>query len=287
MVTIIYGAEPWLSDHYREKEMGGMDFVRATCFSSKESLYLKTQLLFEEPRVCLVLDDCKGISDKLIEYVKEPVKDSTLIIQIKEVDNRSKAFKSLIACSGIELIECKRYTRQQYHAFVKGRIESAGKVISADAFALLVERMGYDKDDSITLYSVENLMNNLIGASEDTITAELVEDIVPLRNAVDRFGIAPLISKGDREKVIELIPEIRKQVGTVAFLNILLREFRVAYKLKFFSRDEVGASSYNFKDWGCERIRDALVKVNEVIRAVTSSELPEEAALYVALNEVM
>lgn len=287
MVTIIYGAEPWLSDHYREREIGGMDYVRATSFSSKEALYLKTQLLFDEPRVCLVLDSVKDISDKLMEYVKDPVKDSSLIIQLKEYDARSKAFKRLISCDGIELIECKRYSEKQYYAFLKGRIESAGKRISTEAFTTLARRIGYDKDDEVTLYTVENLLDNLINASDEEITSELVEDIVPLKNAVDRFGIAPLISKGEKEKIISLIPAIRKQVGTVAFLNILLRELRIAYKNKFFTRDEIGATSYNFKEWDVGRVRNAIVKVNGVIQDITQSKLPEEAALYVALDGIM
>lgn len=287
MVTVIYGAEPWLCDRYREKEIGGMDFIRATSFSSKESQTLKTQFLFGEPCVCLVLDDVKGINDKLLSYVAEPIEDSTLVIQVKEYDNRSKAFKQLISAKGVQLIECKRYNQKQYLSFLLNRIEKSGKKITADDMNLLAERIGYLKDDDLTLYSVENILNNLINASADVITAELIDDIVPLRNAVDRFGIAPLISKGEKEKVIALLPEIRKQVGTVAFLNILLREFRIAYKSKYFSREEIGAACYNFKDWSIERIKNALVDTNNVIQAVTSSLMPEEAALYVVLDSIM
>lgn len=287
MVTIIYGAEPWLCDRYREKEIGGMDFVRATSFSSKESQTLKSNLLFGEPSVCLILDDVKGINDKLLDYVADPVKDSNLVIQLKEYDSRSKAFKQLIYSDGIELIECKRYNQKQYTYLLLSRITKAGKKITSENMELLADRIGYLKDDDITLYSVENILDNLINASEDVITAELIGDIVPMRNAVDRFGIAPLISKGEKERVIEKVPEIRKQVGTVAFLNILLREFRIAYKAKFFTRDEIGAASYNFKDWSLERIKKALVDTSDVIKAVTSSLMPEEAALYVLIDNIM
>ena len=87
--------------------------------------------------------------------------------------------------------------------------------------------------------------------------------------------------------MLETADILTETEGAVAFLSILYREFRIAYKAKFFSASEIGAWRVNFKSWSEEELLLAMQIVGSSIEKQKSNLLPEEICIAVTMQKLI
>lgn len=289
MVTLIYGPETYLKDREKASRTKGMDdVVHTRKFDIEESEALSFPGFFD-PVMVLSLEKEKDISGELIAYCKSPNLSATLIIVMQSVDERSKIWKELVAVKNVEKIYCKRVDGEKLNIFVLSVLKSAGKTIRKDVFAHLCERIGYESDADMTLYSVGNLLSNLVAAAEGTeIDESIVDEIVPLKVCEDRFGMAAFLDKGDSMALYSQCELLTKEPGPVAFLSLLSRDFRVAYKMKAgFAYGAIGASTKHFASWDLSEIVEALDVLGELIAQSKEHSLPESVIIPMAFQRIL
>jgi len=206
-----------------------------------------------------------------------------------DVDKNSNKWKQLSSIKSIEKVFCKRADREKLNIFVLSVLKGAGKTVRQNVFNHLVERIGYEKDTEMSLYSVGNLLSNLCVAYEDTeLTLDMVDEIIPIKECEDRFGMAELLDSKDSVALYSQCHLLTKEPGVIAFLSLLSRDFRVAYKMKIgFTYNDIGASTKHFTDWSREELLKSLEILAELIAQSKDGSLPEDVIIPMAFQRIL
>ena len=285
-VTVIYGCEPYMIEHYKSKSLTGRA-MHFTEFSEEALSQLRTLSLFGAPEV---LVDAESLSvldhERFWRYLASPSEEGSLVVVIRKVDERTKAFKKLKESSNIILRKCDKLDGTRFQNFLLGIVKKRSRKIEADAFQLLMERLGYS-DPDVNLYTCGNAVMQMLDGTDGDITRKMVEFLFPAEEDVNRFQVGGLIESRKCAALYEAAAKLTKDPGPIPFLMLLQRELRIAYKARYFKPAEIGTRGASFKSWRENDLIAGMSIVGGIVEKIKRSEIPENVAIATCFRELL
>lgn len=247
MIKILFGEEPYIIDKRIAEivkkiscpEMN-LHYFDSVCEGMKE--LIETLPVLDDVRVIILsLDELKS-DEKLIEIIKNVPETTDFIIEAKKVDRNSKIYK--LAKTNNYLQECNKLTDIQLKKFVFDILTHKGAKITNNAYAKMVERMGYFQDANVSLYTVEIFVRQLSFLTS-IITDEDISKVIPQTSNEKIFELTKALISGNESACFSLALDfIDRGENVIAMLSSMLRYFRLGFKASLFKdykKSELGA----------------------------------------------
>ena len=268
MVQVLFGNEPYviLKRKYkvinalRDKQMNLQSFEGRFDQDVFNSCVLYPFL--EDKRVVLLeIDSLSALDTPLFEqYLNKPVPSTELIIICKNVDKRVKMYKKLDSLGF--LVPCNKLDAETLRKAVLYELSCKGGNIQELAYAELIKRLNYENED-VNMFSIVGYIDNML-AIDKGITLEMVEKYVPKHEEANVFALSKLLLKDTSNELLKEVGMIDPD-DSIKTLSLLLRDFRIAYKLKYFDKGMLSAKTggifTSFSDYSV----DVLIKCMQVI----------------------
>lgn len=278
MVKILYGEEPYIIEREKFEMADGGSFVRHQEFSAEDALMLRTPSFCGPRKMLLELESVREVNNTLINYLEYPCNGSDLIIIFRDFDEKSHIGRKMQKMPGIKIVNCKKVSRKTLQGFLLGIVRRNNKQIRQAAMDFLISRLGYVNRD-VTLYTCGNLLMNLIdGIEEEEITCEYIDEYIPERDMINRFGLIPLIEKKD-SAIYSISKNLTEEGGPIVFLMLLQRELRIAYKSRFYQVQEIGCWKTGFQSWSIDKILYAMDEVADIVYGLKRGAIPDSIAI--------
>lgn len=289
-IHLIYGSEPYLIQRAVDKLLPGDGTARYQEFSNETVIKLSSLSLFGDISVLVNVDSLKALDQKRFwSYIDAPQDSALLVIRVRNVDKRLSIFTRIQKAPSVTIQEIRKADNNTMERFIQSiAIRRGSSITSADA-QKIVELSAYQYDPNVTMFTIGNMLTNLIDGMEVTgpVTIENIENTFQRKDTVNKFGIAALLEKQDRGKLYQLVPSLQEENGSIPFLMLLMRELRVAYKSRLFSLEEIGVKTVNFKSWSNNQLIQGMTIVGDVVYKLKSSEIQESIAIPYCFNELM
>ncbi len=186
--------------------------------------------LFVPSRVIVIhnLDKAKVDSlEALLNYVKQPATDSTLVLVLGSKGSPKKALKELL--TEVPVVEIAAASRSDIRSLIVRRFKEAKIAIDKDAFDLLLEQVGDRGEDA--LGEVEKMIlwagegNRIdLETCQKLLTTEAEEEIWATTRAVGE--------KNSAKALISLRRALDQGLDSFALLGMLARSFRQMWSLR-------------------------------------------------------
>lgn len=209
-----------------------------TSFQGKE---VRGQQLLEQlltlpvfsPRRLVVVKDfhavSAGESDQLLDYLSDPVPETTLVLVADKIDKRRKFYQTF-AKKGA-LVEFKPLYDNQVPAFVKEQVRISGRRLTEDAMALFCRRVGTN------LQEIQGELSKLFAYLGERNLAD-VDDIKAIVSDVRADSVFDLTNALGSKKTAEALRLlgrlIEDGIAPLVVLNMMVRHFRQLWKTRLF-----------------------------------------------------
>lgn len=290
MIRILFGNEPYAIDARKKKLLQGIEDV--TQFEGKfdaETLRsCRTFSLFSDKRgVILRADSLKALDNKTFEaYRKKESEGTVLVVIVKNADARTKIYKHLQK-EGL-LISCHKVEREEdFQKVILYELKREGAKITPKAMEELARRLNYFELEDMNLMRVVGYVKTLAMLSKE-ITEELVREHIPCFERADAFRIASLIEERNASGILHEINMLPK-TDAIWVLSLVLREIRIALKLRYFNASEIGIRVERAHFMKCQKdqLTKALQIVTDGIAGIKKGLFPDDFALKTTVAEVM
>lgn len=261
-IIILQGSETFLQEEYVKGLVSKLSMPDLN-YSCMDDL---TDLVYEELCSAPVLDAIK------VCFVRTPIlKDSLLPGILERLPNSArliikydKKIKKQYMSDDIELVSVSKYTSVgDLRTFIESRFHKYGVKISPDSMNYLIERSGYLVNDDISLQNIDSYVRLLSSCSP--ISKASIDDYVPLSLSSNIFDLFQMM-RDDKSHVFEFISQLIESNNASAanMIGLILRQFRVSYKLKNYSDQktaarDLGISPYSIKYFPTYLNRDELI----------------------------
>lgn len=237
----------------------------------------------------VVLDKIDGLDNPVFKnYLMEQSENGDyLVVVVRSCDKRKSIYKD---CDkrGLIMVCDKLVDKNLLMQFLLREILSYGGRITPGAMELFLERTRYLDDEGVSLYHLTGLLKDLVDYQSD-IDEGAVRKIVPENILNNVFSLSKLLLSGDMESVFKQLPGLQKDSGSIPVLSALLREFRIAKKVKDgFSKSEVGLKygSVTFSHLSDECIVLCIELITQAISNIKGGVLLEKEALTFTMVEL-
>lgn len=295
MKKIIFGAEPYSVDQ-KVKELtaglGDMGIVRFPSLSEDAFQVAEIYPMFTSRQVVIVELDKLGACEEL---VKAKIPEFTDFIVIpKSVDKRTSSYKALekVGC----VIECPKLDIPVLKKWILESVQAQGSSISDDVLVQFINYIGYEFDESVTLYTVEVAVKKLCLATAQ-ITMTDVEALVERSVNVKMWELSNVLLDRNAAQLHSMAQRLldEKESG-IGMLSLLLRTFRLAYKASLckWMKDadigkKIGVPAFQYKKatkYSPEQISRSLDLLQGGVNKIKSG-LPERVIFPLTLSEVL
>ena len=236
--------------------------------------------------------------DELKEFVKSPQESSILIFILdaqRSGDITAFGKQMIKACSSYEFA---RLERADLKAFITKRVHSASKMIARRELEHLIDVTGYyNRDSAYDLAELDKDISKIVkAASEDEISAGLIEDILTGDSDKFVFNLVDALTSGDRGRALAIAEAIiRDQDGAMAVLALLTKQFEIMYDSLELSEQgysmaqmakKTGVNEYRFKKafvaaqrYSRQRLRKILIDIYNADRDIKRGDIDKDTAL--------
>ncbi|WP_026653448.1 DNA polymerase III subunit delta [Butyrivibrio proteoclasticus] len=292
MIQIVYGTEPYGIDLKRRKLIDSIS-TPAVNLSSFVGVFNVDILnvcntypfLAEKRGVILEIDGLKDLDTaEFKRYMKNPPATTDLIIIAKKVDQRTKLYKTFDE-AGL-MVPCNKLkTMPELQKVIFSELRRQGATIKEDAYGLFVKKMNYFDNDGVTLLDVVSCLNSCISISNE-LTVDIIEKCCPSYEEANIFALASLIKENKADALYEQISLISEK-DAIGILSLLLKDFRVAYKLKYYSDSEVGTKRTAFSTYDKTALNKAMLVITSTIAGVKNGSYSSDNALRIACSQLL
>lgn len=291
LINILYGPEPFLLDRYKKKYTSLVQnpaLNLSTFYGIEENLYsiLYTYPVLDAERtVILYLDDLKMLGEdrKLHSFLENPSSFINFIVICKKADERTSLYKRLKSKGYIT--SCQKIAdEKRLGKILLNEIAQRGGKIKEDAYALFLEKENYLERDDITLLNLISDIDRLVSYSS-VITVDSVNALISDNPSKKMFELAKMIQRADFKR-------LRQQAdifsGTeISALAALLREYRIAWKSKYFSVGAIGVRTPLFAKESEEHLLKAMRIVTSAIDAIKYGTIPKDSIMLYTFTQLM
>lgn len=245
MVKVISGNEPYMVDYNTKTTIGAfelpeLNFHSFDGYDESVTSFLSSPAFGDERRVALVkVANLKEVDTPSFNSFIASGSNNLLVIQAKDYDARTSFYRKLRGDGMVELCNKDDY-EDMLPRFIHSKASQFGAVFEDGVVEDMLQRCSYVDNEEVTISVIAGYVEGMAVLSKH-ITMETMRSMVPSYEKENRFALAKMIM--DRN-----VPELRKQAlllqgEEIACLSALLREYRIAYKAKYFPYKEIGVSS--------------------------------------------
>lgn len=287
MVQVLFGNEPYVILKRKQKIVNSLQNkqMNLQSFEGKfDQNLFNSCILFpfmEDKRVVLLdIDSLSALDTPEFEaYIKKPIPSTELIIICKNVDKRVKMYKKLDSLGF--LIPCNKLDSATLRKTILWELSHKGGNIQELAYAELVKRLNYESEDSVNMFSVVGYIDNML-AIDKNITLEMVEKYVPKFEEANVFALSKLLLKDTASDLLKEVDMVDPE-DSIKTLSLLLRDFRIAYKLKYFDKSQLANKSggifTSFADYSAEVLVNCMQVITDTISDVKTGRTTNNIAL--------
>ena len=291
MIRIIFGNEPYLISQIKKESfsmVSDKDFNLSMyeSFDEKVLELCATYPVLEDRRVVYIdLDRLSLLNNEFFNaYRKAPAEFTVLLILCRDVDKNTKFAKELKK-EGL-LYEINKLTeadelKNTIHKFIREK----GGSIEPSALKELIARENYFENDAVNLISISHDIDCLLSVSKN-ISLDMVREYVKDMAVEHIFSLAKLIEKGDAlalKKEISLISHDR----AIPMLSLLLREYRISYKLTFSAHQDIGIKYHTFRNLSKKQAVQGMRTCTSIIEDIKTGRIDEKIALQLAVGQLL
>lgn len=295
MLKILYGNEPYLIDHFKKKLTEGLAFPEMNLLTLREWSrevpdFLSTYPVMDEFRVVVLYLDSFKEFEKAVsgneKFLSSVIASPTqrFVVITGDVDKRTSFYKKLSKDAHKVLLSCEKMDEVRLKKAIMTEVARLGATMDDDTYALFADKENYAERDDINLLNVYGDIARL--ASYDKhITKETVELLVKANIQENVFGICKMIQSGNL-RALKGQAEVLEG-SEIGVLSALLREYRLAFKGKFFSAKEIGVKYIALSGLSMQEITEGMSFILSVIDGMKDGSIPPSDALrYVFLKLV-
>lgn len=242
MVYLLYGDEPYIAYQTIKKakeslSMPDMNLMEASGLGDSFFEFCQAVPFLEPKKVAVLSVSSLAEIDserfyELVQMVNSTDSVCDIYITSTKVEKNRKAFKALQKAGALK--ECNKLSRGQLITFI--RREFSEYELEKEAEASFVERLNYEDNDEVCLFTVVNealKLKALMQASGTTVlTKELVEKATATNEVENVFALSTLIRSGNASGALHQLSllERAKDFSEIATLSLVLKNIRVAIK---------------------------------------------------------
>lgn len=275
MIKILLGNEPCLIDYQKRKFIHGisipeLNLKTADVFTEDIIDFLRSCPIIDSFKAAVInLDDLRDLDTPVFAgYRNAPVKDSALVVTAREYDARTSFFKS---CSRDGLLEIhdKKEAINWIPSLLSKKAAKRGVSFSGNALSVFMEQENYIEREDITLYTLLNDLNSLT-ALGNPVTEDMVHYFMKKNQVNDVFGVASMVARRDTAAL--RLQAALLAGNEIAALAALLREYRIAYKAKYFSYSDIGAGQTCFNELSTSVLLESIRIITDAISSLKSGK---------------
>lgn len=239
MITLIMGNEPYRVkcelDRIK-KEYGSLGVSEHEGLSMAVYEDCMQVSLFSQKKAVIV--KCAGVPDTegFLQYLKHPSAYTDLYLINDGMDKRSSVYKSCMNKShGVIVKKLDKVSKDSFIKLCEGMIKKKGRLVQRCTLERLYEYTGYAESDESNLFEISIVIKQMCCQTEtgSEIAPELVEVFAtPCQNAVV-WELSDALFSNDSQRLLSLGERLLTAgESPIAMLSALIRQFRLAYKMK-------------------------------------------------------
>jgi len=159
--------------------------------------------------------------DGLLDYLRNPLPESVLLLVCDKIDARRKLFQAFKKAGA--LVEFKRLYENQIPAFIRERLRISGKLMTEDALALFNRRVGNNLQEVVG--ELEKLFAYL--GERDLADVADVAAVVSDSRVDSIFELTNALGNGESGEALRLLGRLLADgQAPLLVLNLIVRHFR-------------------------------------------------------------
>ncbi|MBR9938200.1 DNA polymerase III subunit delta [Oscillospiraceae bacterium Marseille-Q3528] len=287
-VYLLYGDEDYLKLQYKNKLLRALvtegDTMNFSRFEGKEAQVpalidlAETMPFFAEHRVILVEDSgfFKNAAPQLAEYLPDMPETTCMIFIEKEVDKRSKTYKSLKDIG--RMVEFKTPDEKMLTRWVLTVLQKNGKKLTQPTMQLFLEKAGN------SMGNVDRELEKLICyvGDREIIQMDDVEEICTGQTENRIFDMIHMMAEKRQKEALELYYDLLAlKEPPMRILFLLVRQFNILLQVKTMVAagmeqnqiaDRAGLRSFTIRRYRSEAGHFSVQKLKEALRDCARAE---------------
>lgn len=287
-VYLLYGDEDYLKLQYKNKLLRALvtegDTMNFSRFEGKEAQVpalidlAETMPFFAEHRVILVEDSgfFKNAAAQLAEYLPDMPETTCMIFIEKEVDKRSKTYKSLKDIG--RMVEFKTPDEKMLTSWVLTVLQKNGKKLTQPTMQLFLEKAGN------SMGNIDRELEKLICyvGDREIIQMDDVEEICTGQTENRIFDMIHMMAEKRQKEALELYYDLLAlKEPPMRILFLLVRQFNILLQVKTMVAagmeqnqiaDRAGLRSFTIRRYRSEAGHFSVQKLKEALRDCARAE---------------
>ena len=287
-VYLLYGDEDYLKLQYKNKLLRALvtegDTMNFSRFEGKEAQVpalidlAETMPFFAEHRVILVEDSgfFKNAAPQLAEYLPDMPETTCMIFIEKEVDKRSKTYKSLKDIG--RMVEFKTPDEKMLTRWVLTVLQKNGKKLTQPTMQLFLEKAGN------SMGNIDRELEKLICyvGDREIIQMDDVEEICTGQTENRIFDMIHMMAEKRQKEALELYYDLLAlKEPPMRILFLLVRQFNILLQVKTMVAagmeqnqiaDRAGLRSFTIRRYRSEAGHFSVQKLKEALRDCARAE---------------
>ena len=240
----------------------------------------------EERRAVILEIDSLGALDtpSFWGYCDSPSEYTDLLIVARNVDKRTNIYKTLEK-KGLMNPCMKLKSESDLKKVIAYELKKRSAQIKLDAVDLFIKKMNYFDNEDINLLNVVGYLDACTCVSS-IITVDIVERVCPSFEEANVFALTSLIREHNAQELYKQVTIITGK-DAIRVLSLLLKDFRVAYKLKYFGSEEISTKRTMFASYPKELLCNCMNIIVSIISGIKNGYYSEDQSLLTACAKIM
>jgi len=250
---------------------------------------------FMDDRIVIIVEGNMFINKLPIleEYILHPIGSTELILISETVDKRKVIYKNIKSKGRI--IEFNKLSYDKFYSFTSNWFREKGYSISNELIKYICNKTGYIFADDATIHKVVLEYNKIISyCNGKNITLEIIDNSIHPFLHTNIFELIQYIKNQNLQECLCYVNELltNNAANELQLIGLISRYFRILYKLKISTPEEIGLSSFMVKDFSnidsiqlkeLQKCIDILVEIKEKI---VSGEITASIGIELLLVEI-
>lgn len=281
MVRILVGDEPYMikaaiKESKKEIMLPDVNICEFDVFSGEAYEYLMSVPLMDDKRIAVIrLDNLKKLDVPEFRSFLNSGSRNIAVVRVNEYDARTSFYKELKKGGYIEEFFKTSYINC-LPDFLEKKALKGGFSFEKGVVEAMIGRCGYVENEAVSIYTLLEMLK-ILSATSKSITMEHMEKVVAPYHKEERFILVKLILEKDVKRLQEQANLLSGDA--IAILSLLLREYRIAFKSKFYDLKAIGVtySALSQKDIGY--LKDSILFLTKTIKGIKQGTVIKEHCL--------
>lgn len=243
MIKVFTGNEPYMAEFYIKAYMSKLsepelNYRKFDGLTGEVADFLSTLPFFDEGKVAVIrVQNLKEVDNATFKELSGFISEGNmLLIHADQCDKRTSFYKELVEKKVVENFD-KEDALLKLPSFLAKSAAEVSATFADGVVDLMIRRIGYIENPEVTISTLVGYVKSIAAISKE-ITKEVMESVVPCYEKEERFALAKMVLNKD---IIGLKTQASLLRGEeISCLSALLREYRIAYKSKYFSLKDIG-----------------------------------------------